>query len=148
MTVKGKGGRPTNRELRYRNTGRPTVMTPEVIGKLEEAFCKGLNDGEACLFAGIKASPFYDYCQANPDFYEKKEALKKNLNIRSKINLHDKIMEGDKDVSKWWLERKAKDEFSTRTESTGKDGESIKVESSVSKESIKTVLDLFKGIDI
>lgn len=109
----------------YKPNGRPSVMTPAVIGKLEEAFAKGLNDGEACLFAGIKPSPFYDYCQAHPDFYEKKEALKKQLNIHAKFNISQQIHDGDKDISKWWLERRAKDEFSTRTEQVGRDNKEL-----------------------
>ena len=31
--------------------GRPTVMTDDVLGKLEMFFAKGLSDREACLFS-------------------------------------------------------------------------------------------------
>ena len=112
----GTIGHPNKHDLRYRNTGRPSKMTPELLGKLEEAFARGVTDSEACIYVDIAMSTLYDYCVLNPDFAEKKENLKKNLNMRAKINLHDKIYEGDKDVSKWWLERKAKEEFSLKTE--------------------------------
>lgn len=105
--------------------GRPTVMTPEVVGKLEEAFSKGMTDSQACIIAKIHRDTLYAYCAENPDFSDRKEALKSNVNIVAKNNIYDKIIEGDKDVSKWWLERKCKDEFSTRSELTGKDGDAI-----------------------
>ena len=56
--------------------GRPTKMTPELIGKLEDAFTWGCTDTEACCFADIACSTLYDYCEKNPQFSERKEKLK------------------------------------------------------------------------
>lgn len=102
--------------------GRPTVMTPEIIARLEDAFLHGANDKEAIFQANIGSSTFYEYCQKNPDFAERKEQLKDMVKYRAKLNVAKAINEGDKTLSQWYLERKAKDEFSTRTEQTGKDG--------------------------
>lgn len=96
--------------------GRPTIMTPETISKLEEAFIKGLNDQEACLYAGIGKSTLYNYCQENPTFMERKEQLKNHLKMRAKLNIEEEIVKGDKPLSQWYLERRAKDEFSTKQE--------------------------------
>lgn len=96
--------------------GRPTIMTPENIAKLEEAFMKGLNDQEACLYAGIGKSTLYNYCQENPDFMERKEQLKNHLKMRAKLNIEEEINKGDKPLSQWYLERRAKDEFSIKQE--------------------------------
>ena len=55
---------------------RPTVMTPEVIAKLEEAFAWGCSDIEACLWADIAPKTLYVYQEKNPEFAQRKAALK------------------------------------------------------------------------
>lgn len=99
--------------------GRPTVMTEAVLQKLEYAFMRGLNDVEACLYADIGTTTLYNYCEDNPDFRERKEELKKHPTAKAKINITEAIENGDEDMSKWWLERKAKYEFSTKQEISG-----------------------------
>ena len=96
--------------------GRPTVMTDEVIEKLEELFLKGLTDREACLIANIHPATLYNYCSEHPDFLERKELLKEQVKTQAKLNVAEAIGNKDVDISKWYLERKAKDEFSTKQE--------------------------------
>ena len=107
--------------------GRPTVMTPENIAKLEIAFSNGASDLEACFVAGISKSTFYDYCKENPSFSDRKEALKDMPKYRARVNIVEAINNGDKQQSNWYLERKAKAEFAQRTEQTGADGTPIVV---------------------
>ena len=99
--------------------GRPTVMTAEMIEKLEMLFAKGLSDREACLIADINPSTLYNYCNENPEFSERKELLKEKIKIQAKLNIAESIEKKDIDDSKWYLERKAKDEFSTKQEISG-----------------------------
>lgn len=94
--------------------GRPTVMTATMVGKLELLFAKGLSDREACLIVDLSPSTLYDYCNANPEFAERKELLKEKTKTQAKLNIAEAIENKDIDVSKWYLERKAKDEFSTK----------------------------------
>jgi len=109
--------------------GRPTVMTPETIAKLEEAFLIGASDKEACFVANIAPSTLYAYCQENPDFSERKEALKDMPKYKARKNIVDSIDKGNVPVSQWYAERKVKEEFSPRVEQTGKDGGAIQIES-------------------
>lgn len=120
VKTSGKVGRPTKKETRYKNVGRKTVMTLAVIGKLETAFATGYTDEQACIFAGISPDALYDYCRKNPEFGKRKELLKKNVDMQAKRNLFERIVEGDKATSMWWLERKCKDEFSTRVDQNHK----------------------------
>lgn len=99
--------------------GRPTVMTEEVIQKLEYAFMRGLTDTEACLYAEIGTSTLYNYCNENPQFMERKEALKQHPTAKARLNVTEAIENGNEELSKWWLERKAKNEFSTKQELGG-----------------------------
>lgn len=96
--------------------GRPTVMTPQVIAKLEEAFLFGATDLQACFLAGISKDAFYDYCKENPSFSDKKEALKDSPKITAKKIIVKSLDAGDEDMAKWYAERKIKDEFSPRTD--------------------------------
>ena len=46
--------------------GRPTVMTPEVIGKLEQVFAIDGSVEEACSYAYISRNTFYEHLKVNP----------------------------------------------------------------------------------
>lgn len=96
--------------------GRPTVMTEDIIAKLEEGFLRGYSDREACLYSDIATSTLYEYCKANPEFAERKELLKESLKIRAKDNVAEELAKKNLSLSQWYLERRAKDEFSPKVE--------------------------------
>jgi hypothetical protein len=95
--------------------GRPTVMTPEVIRKLEESFLMGCTDLEACLYADISKTALYEYQKDNPEFTERKEKLKENPIFQARRSVLSKLSD-DADLALKFLERKKKDEFSLRHE--------------------------------
>lgn len=104
--------------------GRPTKMTEETMAKLREAFSAGSTDKEACAHAGISESTLYDYQVSNPDFLDEKEALKEMPAIAARMLVSRKV-KTDVNTATWYLERKKKEEFSTRNELTGKDGKDL-----------------------
>lgn len=95
---------------------RPTVITDEVLSKLEFAFINSFTDEEACLYADIAPKTLYRYIEENEEFWQRKEILKKHPNIKAKLNWVKKLEWEDYIASKEWLERKSKSEFSTKTE--------------------------------
>ena len=103
-------------DMSKNNVGRPTKMTPDRVEKLELGFMKGLNDVQCCLFAGIDRTTLWKYCEKHPEFRNKIEELKNNPAMRAKILVADAIEKGDKDMAKWYLERKEKSEFSLKQE--------------------------------
>ena len=107
--------------------GRPTVMTPEAIAKLEEAFSNGASDLEACFLANISKDSLYRYQQENPEFCDRKEALKDMIKYQARLAIKEALNDEKTKVetAKWYLERKDKRNFSTRTELTGEDGEKL-----------------------
>lgn len=105
--------------------GRPTVMTPEVVSKLEQAWAMGCSDIEACLFADISKQTLYDYQNKNPEFVDRKERLKESLVLKARTVIASALNQDDENTAKWYLERKKKAEFSTRQELTGEDGISL-----------------------
>jgi len=107
------------------DVGRPTVMTPEVLDKLREAFLMGCTDVEACLYANIGTTPLYEYQKENPEFTKQKEQWKENPTLLARKTVFENLT--DKQNAQWYLERKKKKEFSQRNELTGGDGESLKI---------------------
>lgn len=139
---KTKNGVPINPKTGKAETGRPSVMTPDVILKLEEAFARDASDLEACFHAGISKTPFYNYQNAHPEFKERKELLRAGVTLAvrntvldgivgrpARLNARGKTIRKElppnPDLGLKWLERRKKDEFSTRVESTGKDGQAL-----------------------
>jgi ACT domain-containing protein len=92
---------------------RPTIMTDSLVTKLEEAFSKGCSVTEACLLCDISRNTYYEYLKDNPEFNDKVEMLKENITLHARMNLAASVLSGDLADSRWYLERKKKDEFST-----------------------------------
>lgn len=114
--AKKKGGRPTKVEAKKKKEtrGRKTKMTPEVIATLRMCYGADCSDAEACAEAGISVATLWTYCNANPEFLKEKERLKGKQVIKARINIHNALKDGDVDISKWYLERKRKQEFNTK----------------------------------
>ena len=95
--------------------GRPTIITEQVIAKLEEAFAIGCTDLEATLFANIAPATLYKYQEANPKFSERKFQLKQTPILKARISVI-KSLEASPELALKFLERRKKDEFSLRRE--------------------------------
>lgn len=91
--------------------GRKSVITPEILAKLEQAFKLGECDEDACDYAGIGTTALYNYQLSNPKFTEQKRAWKKNPTHKARLTMFRNL--DDPKWASWWLERKEKDEFST-----------------------------------
>lgn len=98
------------------DVGRPPVIDNNVLNKLEQAFSLGATDLEACFFAGISHQTLYNYQNKNPEFIERKEALKDKLILKSRQVVSEALDNGDKQTAQWYLERKKKDEFAVKTQ--------------------------------
>jgi len=75
--------------------GRPTVITEEVIRKLESAFVAGCTDLEACCYADISKTALYEYCQKNDAFAERKETLKNQPVMQARFIVQESLNTGD-----------------------------------------------------
>jgi hypothetical protein len=89
--------------------GRPTVMTPEVIEKIEEELKNGATLAHASFLADISLRTLYNYFDSNPEFKQRCELLQGMVAYRARVNIKNKIEAGDIDTSKYWLDRKDKD---------------------------------------
>lgn len=123
-----------------KEVGRPTVITPEIINKLEEVFAIGGTDNEACFYADIGKTTLYNYQQDHPEFVERKEALKERPILKARQTVVKAL--DNPQQAQWFLERKVKNEFASRSELTGKDGKDLIPEplSEEEKENLNTLL--------
>lgn len=96
--------------------GRPTIMTPDVVNKLEQAFSMGCTDLEACLYADISKQTLYNYQEKHPEFVDRKEMLKQKLVLKARSVVAEALNNKDENTAKWYLERRRKDEFSVKSE--------------------------------
>jgi len=101
--------------LKGARTGRPSVMTQDVVTKLEGAFVYDCSVEEACLYAGISRNTFYEFVKKYPDFQDRIEALRNAPYLVARKTLIA-AAEHDADLALKILERKRREEFSTRTE--------------------------------
>lgn len=96
--------------------GRPRAIGEKELQKLKEAFLMGCTNREACLYADVAESTFYDFLKEYPEYSEKIDIWKNYEKIKARMVVHNALNKGDRDMAKWYLERKAKDEFSTKQE--------------------------------
>jgi len=103
--------------------GRPTVMTPDVVAKLEQAFAIDCTVVEACSYADISRDSFYDYLKIKPKFSDRIEKLRQHPVLKARETVVREL--SNPDMAMKYLERKVKKEFSLRQELSGPDGESL-----------------------
>jgi hypothetical protein len=99
-------------------------MKKEKLEKLILACSAGRDIKNACQWAGVTSEEFIEHCRVNVGFSDYCESLKENPVTEAMITLSGGI-KSDPDLALKYLERKKKDEFSLRTEFTGKDGKDL-----------------------
>ena len=105
----------------------------EIIESLQPFLSVGLSRNKACESIGLDPTTLSKWVQADEVLSMKLKGWENSLNKLALQNIADALAkEGEtedarKDTSKWYLERRMKQEFSTRTENTGADGGPIEV---------------------
>jgi len=93
-------------------TGRPTKITLAVVQKLEDAFKSGFSVTSACYLSGISRTTYYEHLEKDDDFTDRMTYSHEWLIAEAKQVIAKAIKGGDLTTAKWFLERKAADEFS------------------------------------
>ena len=116
-----------NTRKRNQNQGRPSVLTPTVIDKLVHAFEHGYTKTQAFRYSGISKDTYYGAIKTHEEFADKMRRAQDHLGLKARDVVAAAIKSEDVKTAKWWLERKAKDEYSLRHEATGAGGGAVKV---------------------
>lgn len=110
----------STKKIPYANL-KPKDVDAEVWTIVVQAWENGLSDREASLFVSkkldiyIKASEISRWRKENPEVAELKEFLDQSMRMESKLTVNDAIRAGKVKSAQWYLERKASDEFSTKS---------------------------------
>ena len=99
--------------------GRPTKITDDTIQKLEHALASGVTAEMACRIAGISKSTYYEHIEKDETFSDKMQRAREWPEMKARNNVVGAIEKGDVNTSKWYLERKARKEFSAKLEVDG-----------------------------
>lgn len=110
------------RELK--KAGRPTVMTDEVIRKIEEVAALDGSVAEMALYAGIHPDTIYAHMAQNKDFSDRIASLRERPVLAARQRVVKGVQESYANAIDY-LARKRKNEFSHRTDITS-GGEPIK----------------------
>ncbi len=115
--------------------GKP--FTPEqrleIVNSLQPYLEAGLSRNKACEYVGLTPQTLSLWVKDDEALLIKLQSWENATNILAMRNVMDAIAteaetdDARKDTSKWWLERRMKQEFSTRTENTGADGQPLTI---------------------
>jgi hypothetical protein len=98
-----------------RKRGRPEKITSEIVGKLEEAFAIDATVEEACFYSDISRDCFYEYLKRHSEFADRIDNLRQRPVFIARKTVIENLEINPKIALKY-LERKRKDEFSTKQE--------------------------------
>jgi len=96
--------------------GRPEVITKDTVLKLEQAYQNGFSVMRACQLSGISRSTYYKHLKEQPEFSDKMTLAQQYPAEVARQSIVKAISNGDIGAAKWWLERKAKDEFGVKAD--------------------------------
>jgi hypothetical protein len=102
-------------------------FTVEAIQRLSEAFSMDATVKEACYYANIAESTFYVNMEQDPKLLEDLNRLREKPILKARSTIMKSLDQPE--TAKWYLERKKRAEFATRSEfsGTGTDG-AIKID--------------------
>jgi len=109
------------------NLWRNTKKTPEVVGKLEEIFRIDGTISEACSYANIDRSTYYDWLEKDKDFSNKMEDAKEYMFIEARKTIVKAVKEWD---GKLALDIMRKRDKRYKDKSENENTDTIKVEES------------------
>lgn len=117
--------------------GRPTDCTPEVTEIVCRELRLGLSIASACAAANIDKATYHRWIargDEGPPFGDFRDATTKARSEGTRGLEHTvrKAAVGDWRAAAWMLERRAPEDWSKRTEITGKDGGAVEVQVIVS----------------
>lgn len=98
-------------------------MTDDAVRKLEEAFAIDASIEEACYYADISRDTYYRWVKENSELSDKFQRLRNKPILKAR----QAVVKGLDNYANAmdYLKRKRKDEFSDRSEITGKDGKDL-----------------------
>jgi hypothetical protein len=102
-----------------------------ILESLKDYLEIGFSRSKACKMVGFDETTLSKWLSADEALSMKVQGWENAMNKLALANIRDAMMkesemdDNRKDTSKWWSERRMKDDFSTRQEATGADGKDL-----------------------
>jgi hypothetical protein len=106
--------------------GRPTKYSDDVVKRITDALRGGNTRRASCAAGGIDQTTFANWLKDNSDFSHAVEKAEGEAELRNLAVIQD-ATKTTWQAAAWWLERKHKQDWSSRVEQTGADGQPVKV---------------------
>lgn len=135
-----------------RPAGRPSIISNEIITRIEESLLAGNYIETACAHAGISRDTYYEWKKRGEESEEENlfslfaDTIKKaraESEARNVFNIQKAANSGTWQASAWWLERSFPERWGRKTEVTGPNRGPIQVEVS-RQELTERILELLK----
>lgn len=110
-------------KMSVRNTANAWWHEKRKVEDLIEAKKIGANDNMCCYYAGITKHQYDYFVKVHPDFSEFFTYLKDNPKVKALKTIYNDLR--NPETAKWYLERKLKEEYSSRQEHTGAGGKDL-----------------------
>lgn len=92
---------------------------------LERYLILGYSLSKACQLGGLPWSTVQEHYADNAKFRQSVDGLTHAPNVKARANIVSSINRGSVEDSWKWLNSREREDFATRTENTGKDGEPL-----------------------
>ena len=128
---------------------KPKNVDADVWTIVVEAWENGLSDREASLLVSrklqkyIKASDIAQWKKNDPEIGELQAFLEVAVRTDAKLNVSEAIRAGKTRVAQWYLERKAADEFSTKS-AVAFEGAVVELSLDEKEKALKDLMETFK----
>lgn len=129
---------------------KPKDVKEDVWCAVIEAWKNGLSDREAAFRASayteiqVKASDIQTWKRENSDIKELCEMLKDDIKATAKINVKNLLDNGDDKTSRWYLEHRCPEEFSTKA-AVAFEGAAIEVSLDDKDKALKELVEQYKA---
>jgi hypothetical protein len=121
--VKKKNGKSIQKPKS--KAGRKPVITADEVRKLETAFNNDYDITEALIYSGVKRTTYYDKLKKDKQFSDDMAVAQSKVSMKCKSVVIEAVMNGSVPDARWWLERRRRKDYATRSELTGSDGEQL-----------------------
>lgn len=131
---------------------KPKKVPDAIWSAVIEAWSNGLSDREAAFRASyvskghIKESDIKRWIKENPDVAELRDHLHSDLLSAAKLTIAERIAAGDVRTAKWYLERKAASEFSTKA-AIAFENDAVSLSLEDKEKQMKAFMEQFGGSD-
>lgn len=129
---------------------KPAGVKDAAWSAIIEAWENGLSDREASFRASkisgedIKAEDIRRWCKDDPELGELRVNLQSDLLSSAKLTVADRLRSGDVRTARWYLERKAADEFSTK-QAVAFEGAVVELSLEEKEKALKEMMEKFHG---